>query len=255
MSKQTWYALSSAGILALAATGCSSMRSESRAPTAGAQQAQTSQQQSEQALKAAQAAQKAASDQEQRAAKAEADVQKAQKELTIAQQRARQEQEKAHQLQQQANLATQQASQQAQVSQQQAAAALAQESRRVQGGEQIVTGVVMQASPQQLVVQPQGGNPVTMQVGLDTRVKIDGREASASDIQQGTDALVSYQMTGTPPQPNATSVSVMTPGGAGATSGTAESTGAPSSSPSGGSSGTGAPQGATGGSSQPSSGY
>jgi TolA-binding protein len=215
MTRQTRCALAGAGILALAASGCASTRSE-MPMSPGARQARASQQQSEEALRSAQEAQRRASEQQQRAAQADADVRRAQQALTAAQDRARQEQLKAAQLQQQANRATEQASRQAQASQEAASTALARESQRVQAGEQTVSGLVSQSGANQLVVRPQGAAPVTLNIGPDTQVRIDGRQASASDIPQGADARVSYQLSGSPAQPTATTVNVLSPGRTGA---------------------------------------
>lgn len=200
-----------APLAAVVFAGCAGMggRGSDASANPSAQKVATPQQQSQQALEHASDVQKKANEQAKRAAEAQQDVQKKQQELQATQQRARQEQEKAQQLQLQANRETEQATQQAQRSQQQASRALAQQSQQVQRGQQQIQGQVQQSTGQQLVVQPQSGtNPLTLQITGDTQIRIDGRQASASEIQPGENALVSYEVSGT--QPTARSVQIVT---------------------------------------------
>jgi len=214
------YALPLAGVLAVVASGCASRRASTSNPAAS--RVEASQRQSEEALASAADAQEGASEQQKRAAEAQEEVRESQRRLEEAQQRAEQETAKAQQSQQQANQATQQATQDAQQSQQQASQQLAQETL-VRRGEQVLAGQVQRASPSQLVVQPHGGEEMTFQITDRTQVQIDGLRASASDITQGEDARVSYEMSGA--QPTAVLVQVVTGNPSGSV-GTAGATGA-----------------------------
>ncbi len=201
--------LSALGVLAASTTACSMVGKEQKTDNPTANQVQESQNQSQQALKQAHDAQQKAADQEKKAAEAQANVQKLQQQLTQAQATARQEQAKAQQMQQQANQETRQATQQAQSAQQSAVQGLAQANRQVSRGQMATRGTVEQASNDQVVLKPQaGGNPMTFRVTDQTQVRIDGRQASATDIQQGQDALVSYEA-GTL-QPQALAIQVQT---------------------------------------------
>lgn len=205
-----WGALSCAGLVAVGGIGCAGMRGRKASTDPGARQVQASQEQSERAIEQARDAQKKASDQAKRAADAQQDVQEAQQRLAQAQEKARQEQEKARQAQLDANKATERASAEAQEAQQQASRALAQQSQQTARGEQALSGQVLRASDDQLVVRPQGGgDTMTFRVTEQTRIEISGRQASASDLQQGEDARVSYEVSGT--QPTALSVQVLRP--------------------------------------------
>lgn len=186
------YALALAGLL-VAGAGCAA-RQEQAAASPAAQAVQTPQQQSQQALDAARDAQKKATDQQRKAVAAQQEVQRLHQQLTQAQERARQEQAKAQQLQEQANEATRRSTQQAQDAQGQATQALTRQGEQLDRGELTVSGHVTRASEDRLVVQPPGGAPMTFTLGDDTRVRIDGRSASAAEIRQGHDALVAYDV-------------------------------------------------------------
>lgn len=196
-----------AGALAVA-SGCATTRQREASNNPAARQVTASQQRSEQALESAQKAQRHASDEQRKAAQAQRDVQDAQRRLAEAQKRAEAQTAKAEQAQQQANQATRQATQEASQAQQQAARQLANQEQIVSRGEQVVSGQVASASPTQLTVQPQNGQPTTFAITPDTRVLIDGRRASASEIVQGGEARVAYDVTGR--SPTALSVHVMT---------------------------------------------
>ncbi|BDG01260.1 hypothetical protein [Anaeromyxobacter oryzae] len=202
------WALPCAGLLAMAGTGCASMRgekSEASNPTANRVQAQ--QETSQKALESANDAQKKAADQEQKAAQAQAQVQKDQQQLTQDQQKAEQQQAKAQQTQQQANQLTQQSSQQAQQAQQQASQTLAEQGQQVRRGELTVAGQVTRASSNQLAVRSRSGDDMSFRITNQTQILLDGQPASAADIQQGADARVAYEAGGT--VPTATHVQVM----------------------------------------------
>lgn len=205
-----WWALSGAVLLA-GASGCKTMgggsdRSASTDPAA--RQIAASQEASEKAIEQARDAQKKASDQARRAADAQREVQEAQQRLTQAQERSRQEQEKAQQLQREANEATERATAEAQRAQREASQALARQSARAERGEQMLSGQVIQATDEQLVVRPTtGGDTMTFRVTDETRIDISGRKGSASELRQGEDARVSYEVSGT--EPRAVSIQVM----------------------------------------------
>jgi len=238
MRTREWFAFAGAGLLAVA--GCAGQQKQNDM-SPSAQQAQASQQQSQQALAQASEAQKQATEQAKKAQDAHQDVAKAQakleqsrQELQQAQQRERQEQARAEQLQQQASQATQQATQQAQQSQQRAATALSTETERTQRGEHTVSGQVVAAAPTQLVLKASAGQ-MTLQLDENTKVRIDGRESSASQIVQGEQARVSFQ-TSTSSRPTATSVEVSSTGQFPPAGGSQEGMGSSSQSPSSGAS-------------------
>jgi flagellar biosynthesis GTPase FlhF len=208
MKTTNWWALASAGLLAVAASGCSMARGRSASSDPAQRQVQASQEQSEKAIERARDAQRKASEQAERAANAQREVRDAQQRLAEAQEKLRQEQQKAAQLQQEANRATEQATAEARRSQQQASQALARQSERIASGQQVLSGQVLQATGQQVVVRPQGGgDPMTFVVNEGTRVRIGERDGSASDLRQGEDARVSYEMSGT--EPRAISIQVL----------------------------------------------
>ncbi len=190
------YALPCAGLLVIAGSGCAG-RQRAESPTA--RHVESAQQQSQQALDRAAEAQKRASEQGARVAKAQREVQEAQRRLTESQQQLEKEQKKAEQLQQQAIEARSEASRQAEASQREASRALAKQGEYVERQQQTFSGQVTQATPDSIVVTPQVGEPMTFRVTDQTRVHIDGRKASAAEIQQGGDARVAYQISGTEP--------------------------------------------------------
>ena len=220
MSTRTWCALWSAGLLSIA--GCASQKA---AQTPGAQRAEAAQKSSEQALKSAKEAQKKASEAQKKSAQQQQEVEKAQAHLQQAQGKAQQEQANAQQMQAEANRVTRQGMEEAQRSQQVALGALKQESERIQTGRAHFAGAVNEASGSALSVTPAAGDAMTFRITPQTKVLIDGRKGSASQIQAGSDARVAYEMNG--PQPTATAVHVITGkvisgssgGGASATSG------------------------------------
>jgi len=203
MSMRSWYALSSAGLLAMA--GCASQKA-AQAP--GAQRAEAAQKSSEQALKSAKEAQKKASEAQQKSAQQQQEVQKAQARLQQAQGKAQQEQANAQQMQAEANRVTRQGMEEAQRSQQVALGALKQEAERVQSGRAHFAGAVSEASGSALSITPATGDAMTFRITRETQVLIDGRKGSPSQIEAGDDARVAYEMNG--PQPTATSVHVIT---------------------------------------------
>jgi colicin import membrane protein len=213
-SKTTkWWAV---GVLAVLASGCSMARGggeRTASSDPATREVQAAQERSKQAIEQAREAQQKATEQAERAADAQREVQEAQRRLAEAQEKARQEHEKARQFQQEANRATQQASADAQQAQQQASQALTRQSERIESGEQVLSGQVLQATGEQVVVRPQGGgDPMTFVVNEQTRVQIGNQQGSASDLRQGEDARVSYELSGT--EPTATSIQVLRADGA-----------------------------------------
>ena len=135
-------------------------------------------------------------------------MREAQRRLDEAQRTAEAEAARARQAQQQANEAMTQATQQAQQSQAQASRQLTTQQQIVARGEQLVAGQVTRSSPEQLVVVPRGGQAMTFRITPQTRVQVDGRQASAAEILQGGDVRVSYDVTGS--EPTARSVEIVT---------------------------------------------
>ncbi len=224
-----WHAVCAA---ALAAAACAHGQSSEATMSPAAQQAAQAQSTSQQALSRANDAQKKASDQADKARKAQQDVQAAQRQLSEAQRTAEQEQRKAEQLQQAANEATQHAAQVAQQSQQQASSALQQEGQQVARGEQTLTGTIEQVQPGQIAVRPSGGHTMSFRVGAQTAVRVDGQEGTFSDVSQGENARVAYQLTG--PTPTALSIDVIrNPGDSAAPQGGSSGSSAPSPAPQG----------------------
>ncbi len=199
------YALPCAGLLVMGGSGCAG-RQSAASPTA--RHVESAQQRSQQALDRAAEAQKRASRQGEVVAQAQREVQDAQRRLTEAQERLGNEQVKAEQLQQQAIEARTEATREAQASQQEASRALSLQGEHVKRREQTFSGQVSQATADSIVVTPQVGEPMRFKVTDNTRVQIDGRQASAGEIQQGGDARVAYQVSGT--EPTATVVQVIT---------------------------------------------
>jgi hypothetical protein len=166
--------------LVVAVGGCAGMGGGSKdTSNPGAQKIETPQQQSEQALRQASDAQKKASEQQKRAAEA--------------------------------------GTAQAQRSQQQASTALSQQSARSQHGEHQLQGQISQATANELIVQTQGGQSMTFDVTSDTRIRIDGREATMQQIQPGENALVSYEVSGTQPTARVVQISTGNPAPSSAT--------------------------------------
>lgn len=201
------WALPCAGLLAVAGAGCAGTRERQQTVNPAARQVTASQERTEQALASAAEAQKRASEQQRRAADAQAAVREAQRRLDEAQRRAEAETQKARQVQDEANEATRQATRQAQEAQQHASQQLANQAQIVARGEQLVSGQVTRVSPNQLEVRAQG-QAMTFTLTPETRVQIDGRQASAAEIVQGGEARVAYEATGS--EPTARTVQIMT---------------------------------------------
>jgi hypothetical protein len=205
MRVQSWYALSSVGLLMFA--GCAGQQKQA-AQNPTAQRVETAQKQTQEQLKAAQEAQKEATKQQQVAAQAQQKVQEDQQKLQQDQQRAQEEIAKAQQAQKQANALTKQATDQVHRNQQQATAALNDESQRVQSGIQSFAGMVSQSSKSSLQVMPPSGDAMTFRITPQTQIVVDGRQGTMSKITPGADARVAYDLSG--PTPTAQKVLVTT---------------------------------------------
>ncbi|GHG98448.1 hypothetical protein [Comamonas sp. JC664] len=188
------------------------------------------QQRSEGAFDSARKAQEQASDQQKQAADAQRDLQKRQQELQEAQAKAQSASQQAQQAQQNAQQQTQQAQQEAQQAQAGAleaqrrqSEALTQQNQQArqqseqlrqqsqqpvaaapvpgqpqgqgaqQGSEQQVVGEVLSSNDQELLLSARGEPQLRLQVSPQTQVTVDGRQASAADIQEGSQVRASYR--------------------------------------------------------------
>lgn len=188
------YALPCAGLLAWAGASCAAVRGQSgESPNPATQQAMAAQKQSEEALKRAEEAQKRASEQAQKASEAQAQVRRDQQKLAQDQATARQEQARAEHLQTQAKQEAQQAARIAQEQQGIAGTALAQQTRQSARGQQMAAGVVTQVRPDEVVLQPASGDLMRFRIDDRTKVQVEGRQASTSEIREGSQARVAYE--------------------------------------------------------------
>jgi hypothetical protein len=206
MRAQSWYALSSAGLLMF--VGCAGQQKQQAAQNPTAQRVETAQKQTQEQLKAAQEAQKEATKQQQVAAQAQQKVQEDQQKLQVDQQKAQQEIAKAQQAQRHANELTKQATGEVHRAQLQATAALDDESQRVKSGVQSFAGMVSQSSKGSLQVMPPSGDAMTFRVTSQTQILVDGQKGTMSKITPGSDARVAYDLSG--PTPTARKVLVTT---------------------------------------------
>ncbi|HYO65852.1 MAG TPA: hypothetical protein VEU33_07205 [Archangium sp.] len=204
-------------------------------------QVESAQERSRQAMEQAQEVQERAADEQKQVADARQDVEKARQELQQAEAKAQQEFQEAQRTQQQAaNQATQaqaeiqqsqqqaleaqrqqqqelaQAQQQA-AQQQEQMARTQQQSAQAQGNQQLqqlVTGQVVSASPDELLLSSAGGAgqpQIRLQLNAQTQVMVDGRQASSADIAEGSQVRASYQDVGG--EPTALRVDVTSQGG------------------------------------------
>jgi hypothetical protein len=208
MISRTWTAVPFAGLLAVAASGCAGSKHETVAASDPySRRVEAQQQDAQAALQNAHEAQDKANVQGQKAFQAQAVVQQKQQELVQKQQILSEEQAKALQTQDLANQKTKVAAAEAKRAQTLAAAGLAQQSQQLARGQQTLAGRVVQSSSTALVVMPPNGTSMTFRVSEKTKYQVDGKQANASDIQQGEDARVVYDVSGT--EPSATFVQVM----------------------------------------------
>jgi hypothetical protein len=208
-----------------------------------AQTVEQAQERTEQAFDQAKEAQDKASKEQEQAARAQQELQDAERQLVEAQANARTEAQQAQQAQQQAQQQTQQAGQtaseaqasaleaqrqqqsemaqqaeqqseqtqqQAELSRQQAqqpvVAAPAPTGQGAQG-EQFVIGEVLTASDREVLVSSRGEPQVRLQVQPGTTlIIVDGRQANAADIQEGSQVRASYRDMGG--EPTATRIEI-----------------------------------------------
>ena len=164
--------------------GCAGQRSQSAAELTKA-----AEERSQEAYSRASEAQAQAAAQEKRAQEAHEQVLAAKQRLSQAQAVEEQERLKAQHLKEQADRHLREASQVAR--QAEGAAARGQPS-----GVQTIAGQVAQATAAEVVLQTEGGRTMTFEVAPRTRILIGGEERSTEEIQQGADALVSYETSG-----------------------------------------------------------
>ncbi|NVJ10693.1 hypothetical protein HUW63_36490 [Myxococcus sp. AM001] len=187
------------------------------------------QQRTESAFGSARQAQEQASEKQEQAANAQQELhekqqayQEARTQAHTASQEAQQAQQRAQQQAQQARQEAQQAQQQAQQAQQQQSETLAQQNQQArqqteqlrqqsqqpvavapapqaqqqqqqQGTEQQIVGEVLSANDDELLLSSQGEPQLRLQMSPQTQVTVDGRQASAGDIQEGSQVRASYR--------------------------------------------------------------
>ncbi|NRD61325.1 hypothetical protein HRD49_06135 [Corallococcus exiguus] len=82
-------------------------------------------------------------------------------------------------------------------------AAIAQNSRAAPAQEQQISGDVLSASAQEVLVSQRGEPRLRLKVGPGTQVQVDGRAASAADIQEGAQVRASYRTDASSGEPQA----------------------------------------------------
>ena len=227
MRKGLWW---SAGVAALLATaGCKQQERQQQDVQGDARaQVESAQQRSEDALEQAKQAQEKAREEQQQVADARQDVEEARQKLQESEAKAQQEFQQAQQAQQQATNQAQQAQADVQQSQQQALEAQRQQQQQMaqaqqqaaqqqqqmandqqqtaqqqpQRMQQLVTGQVVSASPDELLLSNAGAPgqaQIRLQLNEQTQVMVDGRQASAAEIPEGGQVRASYQDMGGEP--------------------------------------------------------
>ena len=190
MPLQSRWVLPLAGLLALAGSSCATTQRPS-----GAEQASATDEQSKQEMRQAQEAQQRAAEQEKNVSAAREEVAKAQQQLAQAQRREGEERAKFQQLQQQASLhmSRAQATQQAGPAPAAGAPGVpAPAGQQALAGPQTISGHVLQARPNQLVIQERNGQTLTLDVNDRTQIFVGSERRSAAELQQGADARVAY---------------------------------------------------------------
>lgn len=61
------------------------------------------------------------------------------------------------------------------------------------GAERVVTGTVTRASGAEIAVRGAGDRPLTLRIDAQTRVTLDGRRATPSEIAEGAEVRASYR--------------------------------------------------------------
>ena len=164
----------------------------------------TVQEQAHQSLQRAAEAQKRAADEQAKVEKLQQEVTQKQKELADAQARLKAQIAKAEQAQRDAQEAKRQSDQEASQLQQQASQKqrsetqqiqqLNQEQQRTWTQEKSVTGRVLQAQGDKIEVRTPGQDVLQLQVTDSTAVRVNGKPASVSQIQPGSEVRASYQV-------------------------------------------------------------
>jgi len=230
MNRWTTWAAVAAATLALA--GCSDRKSGDGAQTSATQTQQSSQGQAasqqgqqgdasasldraQQQTEAAAEAHERAADEQKALADAQADVKDAQQELQDKKQEAREKsaaaQEATQAARQETSQATTERAQAQQRMEQQREQQSSQEKQRLDeqqaqaasprtggetgtSGERSVSGSVVRASASELVLRQEGGLPdLRLEVNESTPVMLDGRQASISQLREGTQVRASYE--------------------------------------------------------------
>ncbi|HEX8437024.1 hypothetical protein [Archangium sp.] len=230
MKRGSWWL--SAGVAALLVTaGCKQQGQQQNQDVQGDARAQVNaaQERSEQALEQAREAQAKASDEQEQVAGARQDVEEARKNLQEAEAKAQQEFQEAQRAQQQASNQAQTAQTEVQQSQQQALEAQRQQQQQMaqaqqqaaqqqqqaaqgqqqaaqaqppQQPQQLVTGRVVSASSEELLLSSAGapGQPqIRLQLNEQTQVLVNGQQGSVADIPEGSQVRASYQDVGGEP--------------------------------------------------------
>ena len=227
MTRGSWWL--SAGVAALLCTAGCKQQGQQQQDVQGEARAgvEAAQERSQQALEKAREVQEKARDEQGQVADARQDVEKARQELQEAEVKAQREVEEAQNAQQQASNQAQQAQSEVQQSQQQALEAqrqqqqelaqaqqqaAQQQQQQAQQGQQaaqaqpsqpqqLVTGRVVTASPDELLLSSAGsaGQPLRLQVNEQTQVLVNGRQGSVADITEGSQVRASYQDQGGEP--------------------------------------------------------
>jgi colicin import membrane protein len=193
MKKLIWIAA------ATLAAGCAMNGQEAKKS-----EAMTAQEQAHQSLQQAADAQKRAADEQAKAESAQKDVEQAQRQLAEARAKLRGQRVRAQQAQADAQRLSEQAAQEAQTQQSQAAQFQQQQAQKnsqlndSRGQEwtqqQDVSGRVLQASGDQLQLRTDDQKLLKLELTDSTAVNLDGRSASASQIQPGSEVRASYQL-------------------------------------------------------------
>lgn len=196
------------GAAALTFTACQRQDDASRRQAGG--DAVATQRGAEQSSERAADAQERAAEERDDVASAQEDVAEKQKDLAEARGEASKETGEAQQAEQQAGQATRDAQQQsasAQATDRQATAPATGDRAMTgdqaptgQAGELTATGQVVRASDDELVLRQAGEQELKLKVSDDTPVMMDGRQASVSELKEGTQVRASYQEQGGTPQ-------------------------------------------------------
>ncbi|QDE95163.1 hypothetical protein [Myxococcus xanthus] len=227
MSFRAGWLLAGAAALTLG-TACEERDRGTQGQTSGQStvndQVAQAQNRTEGAFDSARKAQEQASDQQKQAASAQQELQDKQRAYQEAQAKAQSAAQKAQQSQQGAQQQTQQAQQEAQQAQRQQSDALAQQNQQARqqseqlrqqsqqpvavapaphaqqqgaqaqaGTEQQIVGEVLSANDDELLLSSQGEPQLRLQVSPQTQVMVDGRQASAGEIQEGSQVRASYR--------------------------------------------------------------